>query len=219
MARHPDVIGRVSKNVWLQTHLEAEEPPVAVGRKTDWYPTFYILIRICCSWFRNKTSPIYIWELEASLGWIAGKWISIYLSQNPICLLKEKWLHDVTCQSGIRHWGRPPISKSAGSHSVDAKCLFQPRPQTLHNITENELPNCHETCLMSLFWRIQGSSSAEQYYNNKSERCGPTHQRSACQKDSERFQILQVIWGNIWCNESRKTNRSSISEGGHTDLP
>lgn len=73
--------------------------------------------------------------------------------------------------------------------------------------------------LMSLFWRIQGSSSAEQYYYNKSQQCWPIHQRNTCQKFSEQFQILQVIWGNIWCNESRRINGSSISEGGHSDLP
>lgn len=44
MARQPDVITSIFKKVWLQTHLGAEELPVAVGRKTDPYPISNIVI-------------------------------------------------------------------------------------------------------------------------------------------------------------------------------
>lgn len=81
--------------------------------------------------------------------------------------------------------------------------------------SENEL-NSHETHLMSLFWRTWGSTSSEQHYCSKSEQCWPTHQSNGCQENSEWFQILEVIWGNVWCNESRKINRSSVLERRQT---
>lgn len=143
MARHPDVIGSISKNIWLGTHQGAEEPPAAEGRKTDWYLTFYILIRpLLLQDHSSKAeepdiSNLHIGEFEASLGCIAGKPISRYLSQTPVFLLKEKWLHYVTCQSGIRQWGCPPISKSAQPHTT---ALMQNVPSN-HN---------HRPCTTSL---------------------------------------------------------------------
>lgn len=34
-----------------------------------------------------------------------------------------------------------------------------------------------------------------------------------------RIHILEVIQGNIWCNESHEINRSSVIKGRRTDLP
>lgn len=115
--------------------------------------------------------------------------------------------------------GCPLISKSSQPHNIDAKCLFQPRPQTLHNITENELLNCHETHPMVTSLEDLGKFKCWTVLPQQMWTMLIYSPRNACQKDSEWFQILQVIWGNIWYNESHKINGSSILEGGHTDLP